>query len=165
MSCQYGEIFAALFPALANHKGNKHFAASRFVGYVAYNVHPKGIEFDFTKTCIQRGEEKFANRGSAAHGGMIGTKDDGVGGVGADEVVQLAAIAGKGPVQCDFADGSLNAAHGSTAARGSQLRSRGIVGDRARNGTGARILPGREIVLVKMVMIVMLAGRQRVGFG
>ena len=65
MSCQYSEIFAALFPALANDKGNEHLAAPGFVGDVADNVHTKGIEFYFAKTSIERSEEKFANCGSA----------------------------------------------------------------------------------------------------
>lgn len=165
MSCQYSEIFAALFPALADNKGNEHFAAPDFVGDVADNIHAKGIEFYFAKTCIEGSEEKFANRGSASHGGMIGTKDDCVGSVGANEVVQLAAIAGKSPIKGDFADGSLDAAHRSAAARSAKLRGCGIVRDRPRNGTCTRILAGCEIVMVKVVMIVMLAGRQSFGFG
>lgn len=160
LSCQDNEIFAAFLPALADYIGNEHFAAARFISNIADDVHTNRIEFHLSKTCIECSEEKFANRGRSAHGRVVGTKDDCIRSVGADEVVQVAAVAGKSPVECHLADGCLNTAHEGATARSAQLGGGGIVRDRARNGSSSYVLTRREIMMVIVMVIMMLAGWQ-----
>src|SRR5215469_11166172 len=110
LAAEHHQIFASLFATLADCSRHEHFASPRLVGHLADYIDAQNFEFYFTQTGVESGKEKFANGGCAANGRMVGPHHDRVHGIGAHEIVELAAVACHCPILRHFPNSRLCAA-------------------------------------------------------
>ena len=163
LTIEQDQILAALFAAFAHSARDQRFEAPGLVTVVAQQFRALRIHFHFAHPGVQQSEKKFTDGGRAAHHRNIGPQHRRIGNIKTDQVVQLLSVAGQGPILSGFAESSFGPAQRRAAQRGTRpgevARRRSAAG-RAQIGAGQRLhaARGREIMVMIMMMVVMVAG-------
>lgn len=138
---------------------DEHAAGTGEAGDFAEDARVGGFELDIAQSGLQSALQQLADGVVAVRRGDVGAKDDGVGGVKSQEIIESLGVTAESPVGNELLDGSFG---------------RGCVGER-RSGqfSGERALRIAERMLAeryglgKVVMVVMmdvvLAGRLNLG--
>src|SRR5207237_8987641 len=130
-------VLSTFFTALTHCNGDKHVEAASLVGDLAENLNAQWLQFHISQAGPEDTEKEFTNGGGSAYRRKIGTQNQSIGDIEADELLKVLPVAGERPIGGRPADGRLCAARQAATGRGGLdfTRGRGRAGHAARGLT------------------------------